>query len=80
MVAVGRLTKAAGTPVAVPHEASAGPPASEIGAGKGGGVPSLLIFGFPVALVAVVAGILTLRERRRTDAVGQGPDASVEDD
>ena len=50
----------------------------EIGAGKGGGIPSLLIFGIPVALVAAAAGVLTFRERRRKDVGDRDRDLSAD--
>lgn len=65
MLAVGRLTAANGTPVPVPAVAR--------GTGRAGGkrdssTSPLIIFGVPVLLVALAAGIAAARGRRAEDA------------
>lgn len=64
LVALGKLTVAAGKPVPVPHVAS-----SSGGSGKGGSKTSpLIVFGVPVALVALAAALAAARGRRNEDA------------
>jgi hypothetical protein len=65
MQAVGALTAANGTPVPVPRLASES--GRSAGARGGGGTSPLLVFGLPVALVALGAGIAALRGRRPED-------------
>ncbi|MCW3016313.1 MAG: hypothetical protein JWO02_3405 [Solirubrobacterales bacterium] len=65
MEAVGALTAANGTPVAVPQVAAES--GRSAGAHSGGGTSPLLVFGLPVALVALVAGVAALRGRKPGD-------------
>jgi hypothetical protein len=69
MAAVGALTAANGTPVPVPRVAAQS--GRSAGAHAGGGTSPLLVFGLPVALVALVAGIAARR--------GRGPEADADD-
>jgi hypothetical protein len=66
MVALGKLTKAEGKPVAVPAAATA-PSSGESGSGKGGGTSPLLIFGVPVLLVVLAAAVAARRGARHDD-------------
>lgn len=75
MQAVGALTKANGTPVPVPAVALEQGRAGD-GPGDGGdGVSPLLVFGLPVALVALLAGLAAARDRRRDPVQDTGDDA-----
>ncbi len=67
MQAIGALTKAAGTPVAVPAVASETGSVGAAGGSGGGGPSPLLVFGLPVLLVAVLAGVAARRDRSRDD-------------
>lgn len=78
MLAVGRLTKANGTPVPVP--AVANEKGRSAGKRGGGGASPLLVFGLPVALVAIVGGIAALRGRGRTDDEDEDEDEDGADD
>jgi hypothetical protein len=66
MVALGKLTTAAGKPVAVPAVAKA-PSSGESGSGKGGGTSPLLIFGVPVLLVVLAAAAAARHGARHPD-------------
>lgn len=67
MTALGRLTRAAGRPVAVPEVA-----ASPSGGGGGGGAPAWLVYGLPVLLVTAGAGMSLLRRDRGEQPPGDG--------
>lgn len=73
MVALGKLTAAAGTPVAVPPVATASGSGKGEG-GKGGGTSPALIFGLPVLLVLGGAAIAAWLGRRQS-----GEDEEEED-
>jgi hypothetical protein len=68
MVALGRLSAAAGHPVAVPAVAR-----DTVAPAKRGGrsPPALLLFGLPVALLVVAAAIAGRRGRARDPTPGQ---------
>jgi hypothetical protein len=69
MQAIGALTKANGSAVPVPAVALEQGRVSDGSAGSdGGGISPLIVFGLPVLLVAVLAGIAAGRDRRRDDA------------
>lgn len=63
--AVGALTRANGTAVPVPPLAAATGPSG--GSGSTGGPSPVLVFGLPVLLVVLVAGVAIARDRRRED-------------
>jgi hypothetical protein len=62
MQAVRRITAAAGKPVALPSVAQQGG-----GSHGGGGAPPMLVFGLPVLLVVLAAGLAAARGRSREE-------------
>lgn len=73
MLAIGRLTQANGTPVPVP--AVARQTGRSTGERDDGGASPLLVFGLPVLLVGLVAGLAALRGRGRADEAADAEDA-----
>jgi hypothetical protein len=69
MLALGRLTTAAGHPVAVPAVARDTVAPAKRG---GGDPPALLIYGLPVALLVVAAAIAGRRGRARDARSDEG--------
>lgn len=75
LAALGKLTAANGTPVAVPKVAAGG------GSRSGGGASPLLVFGVPVLLVGLAAGFAVLRGRDEDDEEAEdGDDAPPDGD
>jgi hypothetical protein len=64
VTAIVKLSKADGHPVPVPKI----PTASSAGGGGGGSTSPLIVFGVPVALLAIGGALAALRRRQDADA------------